>query len=91
MCRIWRLPSKMRWWRPVSYTHLDVYKRQFYTTAFHMPLDAIIGAGTEIIPFVNSTFTFMLFCVAPFNIIKGVLTSLVVVLCYKRISILLRS
>ena len=63
----------------------------FYTTAFHMPLDAIIGAGTEIIPFVNSTFTFMLFCVAPFNIIKGVLTSLVVVLCYKRISVLLRS
>jgi riboflavin transporter FmnP len=58
----------------------------FYVKAFGMPLDAIIGAGASINSWVSNKFTFVLICVAPFNIVKGVIVSFITVLLYKRIS-----
>ena len=51
-----------------------------------MPLEDIIAAGAEIFPAVNSVWTFALWCVAPFNLIKGIAVSLLTALLYKRIS-----
>ncbi len=51
-----------------------------------MPLEQIIQMGKDIVPFINDTLTFCLFCVAPFNIIKGVLVSVVTTFIYKPLS-----
>lgn len=48
-----------------------------------MPIDSIVEAGKAIIPFVNDVFTFCVFCVLPFNLIKGVIVSVVVAFIYK--------
>lgn len=56
-----------------------------------MPINEIIAMGQAIFPFIDSTFTFCLYCVGPFNIIKGVIISVVVFLIYKPISHLIYS
>lgn len=58
----------------------------FYVKAFGMPLEAIIGAGAKIQPLVTNKLSFTIVCVAPFNIIKGVIVSIVTALIYKHIS-----
>lgn len=55
-----------------------------------MPLDDIIHAGASINPLIKNTFSFVLICVAPFNIIKGVIDGLITALIYKRISLLIK-
>lgn len=49
-------------------------------------MEAIIAAGTAVHGSVDSVFSFVALCVAPFNIIKGVVVSLLTLLLYKRIS-----
>lgn len=51
-----------------------------------MPIEQIIEAGKAIIPWVKDTFTFCLFCVLPFNLIKGILVSVIVTVIYKPLS-----
>lgn len=51
-----------------------------------MPIEQIIEAGKAIVPWVSDTFTFCLFCVLPFNLIKGIIVSVVVALIYKPLS-----
>ena len=51
-----------------------------------MPLEQIIAAGSAIFPAVDSVWSFALWCVAPFNLIKGIAVSLLTALLYKRIS-----
>lgn len=58
----------------------------FYVKAYGMPLDAIIGMGAKINSLISNKWTFVLVCVAPFNIVKGVIDSLITALVYKRIS-----
>lgn len=48
-----------------------------------MPLDAIIGMGTEKNGNVNSIWTLVFFCVVPFNLLKGVLVSAITILLYR--------
>lgn len=57
-----------------------------YAKAFGMPLDALVGMGTAINAKITSLSTFVVFAVAPFNLLKGVLVSLIVFLIYKKIS-----
>ena len=40
-----------------------------------MPLEAIIGAGAKIQPLVTNKLSFTIVCVAPFNIVKGIIVS----------------
>lgn len=54
-----------------------------------MPLDNIIAAGAAINPAVSNVWTFAIVCVGPFNLIKGVVVSLITALVYKRISIII--
>ena len=57
-----------------------------YSFFFNMPLEAIISMGAKVVPFVDNAFTLVLFCTTPFNLIKGIVTSLLVFLLYKHIS-----
>lgn len=61
-----------------------------YSAAFHMEIEKLIAMGTAVNPAVNSLWTFVLLTVAPFNLVKGILVSLITVLIYKRISIILK-
>ncbi|MCI8837080.1 MAG: ECF transporter S component [Hungatella sp.] len=54
-----------------------------------MPLESILEAGAAINPAIGSVWTFVLFAVAPFNLIKGALVSLITTLVYKRISVII--
>ena len=51
-----------------------------------MPIEQIIEAGKAIIPWVSDTFTFCLLCVLPFNLIKGIIVSVIVAFIYKPLS-----
>ena len=57
-----------------------------YAAAFHMPIDALVAMGTAVNSHINSLLTFVLLSVAPFNLLKGFLVSLIVFLIYKKIS-----
>lgn len=57
-----------------------------YASAFHMPMAALIAAGTKINPSINSLSTFVFFAVVPFNLFKGVVVSALTFLLYKRVS-----
>lgn len=57
-----------------------------YAAAFGMPIDGLVQMGTAVNSAIDSLTTFVLFAVAPFNLLKGVLVSLIVFLIYKKIS-----
>ena len=57
-----------------------------YAKAFGMPLDALVQMGTEVNAKITSVSTLVLFAVTPFNLLKGVLVSVIVLLIYKKIS-----
>ncbi len=61
-----------------------------YAKAFKIPIDAIIGMAKAIWPSVDTMFEFVLLCVAPFNLIKAILVSVVTMLIYKPVSPLLK-
>lgn len=61
-----------------------------YAKAFGMPIDALVGMGTAVNSHITSLTTFVLFAVAPFNLIKGVLVCLIVFLIYKKVSPVLK-
>ncbi len=51
-----------------------------------MPIEQIIQMGKDIVPAITNTLTFCIFCVAPFNLIKGILVSAVTTFVYKPLS-----
>ena len=57
-----------------------------YAKAFGMPIDALVGMGSAINGKITGLSTFVVFAVAPFNLLKGVLVSMIVFLIYKKIS-----
>ena len=61
-----------------------------YAAAFKMPIDGLIEMGTAVNANINSLFTFVMFAVAPFNLLKGVLDSIIVMAIYKKISPILK-
>ena len=56
-----------------------------FVKLFHMPLESIIAAGTAIFSSVTDLKTLVLFCIVPFNLIKGVAVSALTFLLYKRV------
>lgn len=67
-----------------------VYLIPAFSVLYDMPLDVIIGMGTDINPAITSVNTLVLFAVAPFNLLKGVADSIITFLLYKHIERLLR-
>ena len=60
-----------------------------YASAFG-GMQNIIAAGTAVNGHITSVATFVLLAVAPFNLVKAVLVSVLTLLLYKRISVLLK-
>lgn len=56
-----------------------------YATAFHMPIDTLVEMGSVINPGITGLTSFVLFAVAPFNLLKGIVVSLIVMLTYKKL------
>ena len=63
-----------------------IYLLPKFAELYGTPLEAIVGMGSEINGAVNSVSTFVLLCVAPLNLIKGVAVSLLTLLLYKRVA-----
>lgn len=61
-----------------------------YAKAFQMPIEALVSMGTAVNAHITDMLTFVAFAVAPFNLLKGVLVSLIVLLIYKKISPIFR-
>ena len=61
-----------------------------YGKAFGMPIDALIGMGTAVNPAIKGLGTFVILAVAPFNILKGVVISVITLLLYKYVSPILK-
>lgn len=62
----------------------------FYAMASQMNVSDFVAMGTAINPHITNLTQFILFAVVPFNLIKGALVSLVVILIYKRVSFLIK-
>lgn len=62
-----------------------------YAEVFHLPIDALVQMGSDVNKGITSLFTFVVLAVAPFNLIKGIIVSVITMLIYKKISHLLKS
>lgn len=62
-----------------------------YSAGLGIPMDTLVGMGTAINPAINSIMTFVVLAVAPFNLVKGVVVSVLTFLLYKRISGLIKA
>ncbi len=62
----------------------------FYTKVSGIPMEAIIAMCQKILPFVDNQWEVILLSVTPFNILKGLIVSVVTFVIYKRLSPLLR-
>lgn len=63
-----------------------IYLLPKFAQLFGMPLEVLIEMGTKINPNITNVLSFVCFAVAPLNLIKGSLVSLVTILVYKKIS-----
>lgn len=62
-----------------------------YAALFEMPMSALIEMGTAINSSITGLTSFVILAVAPFNLLKGVLVSIIVFLIYKRLEPILKS
>ena len=63
-----------------------VYLLPKFSQLFGLPLDTIVGMGTAIHAGVKDVVTFVILCVAPLNLVKGSVVSLLTMLLYKRVA-----
>ena len=61
-----------------------------YSTLMGIPIEDFIAMGAAINPAVDNMFTFVILCMVPFNLLKGIVISFITLLLYKRLRILLR-
>ena len=57
-----------------------------FSSLYGMPIEAIVGMATKINPLITNLKTMIVFAVAPFNLLKGVVCSVISLILYKRIS-----
>ena len=64
-----------------------VYLLPAFSKFYGMPMDAILAMGTEVNPLAKegNIVSFVVACVAPMNLIKGTLVSVVTLLIYKTV------
>ncbi|MCR5465928.1 MAG: ECF transporter S component [Lachnospiraceae bacterium] len=62
-----------------------------YSKLYGAPMEYFIGKGTEVHGIIKNLQTFILFAVAPFNLLKYGVISLITILIYKRISRVLKN
>ncbi|MBQ2766474.1 MAG: ECF transporter S component [Clostridia bacterium] len=57
-----------------------------YVEMYKLPLDSIVGMASAVNPAVTDLKSMIVFAVAPFNLLKGIICSILAVLLYKRVS-----
>lgn len=63
-----------------------IYLLPKFAELYGMPLDTIIAMGAEIHSGIHSVSTFVMLCVAPLNLVKGTVVSILTMLLYKRVA-----
>ena len=63
-----------------------IYLLPKFAQLYGMPLDTIIAMGSKVNGAVTNVTTFVMICVAPLNVIKGVMVSIPTMLLYKRVA-----
>ena len=63
-----------------------IYLLPKFAELYGMPLDTIIAMGTEIHAGIHNVTTFVVLCVAPLNVVKGAMVSVLTLLLYKRVA-----
>ncbi len=63
-----------------------VYLLPKFAQLYELPLDTILAMGAKINAGVQNVTTFVILCVAPLNLIKGSIVSLLTLLLYKRVA-----
>ena len=61
-----------------------------YAVALGLSMDKLVAMGTAVNSGITGISTFVMFAVAPFNLLKGILVSVIVFLIYKKISPIFR-
>ena len=61
-----------------------------YAKLFKMPMETIVAMGSKINPAIDSTLTLVLYSILPFNILKGLIISILTMLIYKKLSPILK-
>lgn len=67
-----------------------VYLLPKFAQLYGMPLDDIIAMGTKINPAITDITSFVVLAVAPHNLLKGTLVSVITMLIYKKLSPILK-
>ena len=57
-----------------------------FAELYGIPLDVIISMGTAIRGGIHNVSTFVMLCVAPLNVFKGIMVSVPTMLLYKRVA-----
>ena len=63
-----------------------VYLLPKFAQLYGIPLEAIIGMGSAIHASIHDVTTFVILCVAPLNLVKGGMISVLTLLLYKRVA-----
>ena len=63
-----------------------IYLLPKFAQLYGIPLEVIIGMGSAIHPSITNVTTFVVLCVAPLNLIKGAMVSILTLLLYKRVA-----
>nr|MBQ8243619.1 ECF transporter S component [Oscillospiraceae bacterium] len=63
-----------------------IYLLPKFSELYGLPLESIIAMGAEIHSGVTSVTTFVMLCVAPLNLLKGTVVSVLTLLLYKRVA-----
>lgn len=61
-----------------------------YETALNFPISAMIGMANSITGMVSNLLTLVLFSILPFNLLKGIIVSIVVFLIYKKVETIIK-
>ena len=63
-----------------------VYLLPKFAQLYGIPMEVLIGMGTAVHSGVTGVFSFVALCVAPLNLVKGAVVSLLTMLLYKRVA-----
>jgi len=68
-----------------------IYLIPAFAKLYKIPLEAIIAMGSAINASISDVVTFVIICVAPLNIIKGAMISILTILVYKPLSPIIKA
>lgn len=68
-----------------------VYLLPTFAVLYGVPLESLIGMGHKINPAINDVTSFVCFAVAPLNLLKGGVISLITMVIYKPLSVIIKS